>query len=62
MGRPMADQRFVPSDPVPNLEHIGGVDAEFGNGFLVGGDGDEVFTTAGSPAWSRTICARSGRW
>ena len=30
------------ADPVPEAEHVGGVDAELGDGFGVGGDGDEV--------------------
>ena len=35
------------ADPVPKFKHIGGVDTEFGDGFLVGGDGDEVFGDSG---------------
>mmetsp|Transcript_41489 Transcript_41489/g.111062 ORF Transcript_41489/g.111062 Transcript_41489/m.111062 type:complete len:486 (+) Transcript_41489:360-1817(+) len=37
-----APERVPPADPVPEAEHVGGVDAEGGHGGLVGRDGDEV--------------------
>ena len=36
-------QAVTAADPVPKFKHIGGVDTEFGNGFLVGRYGNEVF-------------------
>ncbi len=51
------------ADPVPEAEHVGGVDAELGDFFGVGGDGDEVFGDGGlsspslSSAHSRAVCA-----
>ena len=34
--------RVAPADPVPEADHVGGVDAEAGDRLGVGGDGDEV--------------------
>ena len=39
-GRPQA---VSSADPVPKFKHIGGIDTEFGNGFLVGRYSNEVF-------------------
>ena len=38
-GRPQA---VSSAHPIPKFKHMLGVDAEFGNGFLVGGNGDKV--------------------
>ena len=35
-------QGVAAADPVPELEHIGGIDAEFGHPFGVGGDRDKM--------------------
>ena len=34
--------RIAPADPIPELEHIGGINAELGDFGGVGGDGDEM--------------------
>ncbi len=36
-------QSVTTADPVPKFKHIGGVDAEFGNGFLIVGNSGEMF-------------------
>ncbi len=43
-GRP---QRIAAANPVPEFEHVCRVDTEFGNGFGVGGECDEVLCDSG---------------
>ena len=38
-----APQRIAPANPIPKLEHVGGIDAERGHCLRVSGNGDEVF-------------------
>ena len=43
MDRPIADvHRVASADPVPELEHVGGIDAERADGRGIGRDRDEV--------------------
>ena len=59
-GRPQA---VTSSDPVPKFKHIGGIDTEFGNGFLVGRYGNEVFTSRSwEPSTLETKCMFKRGW
>ena len=40
-------QRIAAANPVPEFEHVSRVDTEFGNGFGVGGESDEVLCDSG---------------
>jgi hypothetical protein len=51
------------ADPVPELEHVVGVDAELGHGLAVGRQGGEVLGNVGLVTGDRgTSRGRSGRW
>ncbi len=44
MDRPPPTTGVTAANPVPEFEHVGGVDAELANRFRVGGERREVFS------------------